>query len=66
MITKQSGGGAFGSPAALKADLYTEAIAFCKAKEGLDVKTVETKETPGVPFVRIAAAELHFQCAPKP
>jgi hypothetical protein len=32
MITKQSSGGGFGSPAAVKADLYAEAAAFCAGK----------------------------------
>jgi hypothetical protein len=29
------------------------------------LKTIEAKETPGIPMVRIASAELQFQCVPK-
>ena len=61
MSEKTSAGGAFGSPQAVLADLYTEANEFC-AKSGKQLETISTNPENGIPFVRAARATLNFKC----
>jgi len=64
MVTKQSARGAFGSPAALMADLYAEANAFCEKRNSI-VETIQEIPRDGIPFIRSADADLRFRCVAK-
>jgi len=64
MVTKQSARGAFGSPAALLADLYAEANAFCEKRNSI-VETIQEIPRDGIPFIRSADADLRFRCVAK-
>lgn len=64
MVTKQSARGAFGSPAALLADLYAEANAFCEKRNSV-VETIQEIPRDGIPFIRNADADLRFRCVAK-
>lgn len=61
MISKTGAGGIFSSGAAVKADLYTEANAFCAGK-GMVVETVNATAKNAIPFARMNSAELQFRC----
>ena len=63
MLSKTGAGGIFSSGAAVKADLYTEANAFCTEK-GLVVETVSATAKNAIPFARMNSAELEFMCVP--
>lgn len=65
MLSKTGAGGMFSSGAAVKADLYTEANAFC-AKRGMVVETISATDNNAIPFVRMNNAGLNFKCVPKP
>ena len=61
IISKKSAGGGFVSGSGAKADLYEEANEFCVA-QGKFVETIKATAIKGIPFVRIAGAELEFKC----
>jgi hypothetical protein len=62
MLAKTSGGGALGSAAGVLAEIYTEANAFCAGHGGKMVEKIEETRTEGIPFVRMAGADLRFRC----
>ena len=61
MLTKVSAACGYGSPEALKTDLYREAGAHCST-QGKQLETVEFTGTQGIPVVRCASASLNFRC----
>lgn len=64
MLAKSGAGGIFSSGAAVQADLYKEAGAFCEAK-GMIVETVSSEARNAIPFVRTNGADLTFKCVNK-
>lgn len=63
MLAKTGAGGMFSSGAAVAADLYAEANAFCGHK-GQSVETIESEAENAIPLVRMNRASLKFRCAP--
>lgn len=61
MLSKTGAGGIFSSGSAVKADLYSEANAFCAGK-GMVAETVNADAKNAIPFVRMNSAELEFRC----
>lgn len=61
MVAKQSAAGVFGTPDAVRADIYTEANEFC-TKSGKGVETVKLEIKGAIPFVRTGSAMLQFKC----
>lgn len=61
MSSRTSPGGATVSGAAVLADLYIEANAFC-AKQSKVVETIEKTVVNGQVFVRPSSASLRFRC----
>lgn len=64
MISKQSASGVFGTPDGVRADIYTEANAFC-ARTNQAVETVNVEVKGAIPFVRTGSAMLQFKCVPQ-
>lgn len=63
ILSKVSAACGFGSPDALKSDLYREAAASCTPQT--DFEPSEFTGTNGIPAVRCASAQLTFKCSPK-
>jgi hypothetical protein len=61
VISKQSAAGIFGTSGGVRADIYTEANAFC-ARSSKSVETVNLDIKDAVPFVRTSSATLEFKC----
>lgn len=61
IISKKSAGGGFVTGNSAKPELYKEASEYCK-ESGKFVETIKVDATNGIPFVRIASAELEFRC----
>jgi uncharacterized protein YcfL len=64
MLTKTSAGGMFVSGASVKADLLTEANAFC-AKQGKIMTLLNGTAKNAIPFARMPSSEISFQCVDK-
>lgn len=65
LLAKTGAGGMFSSGAAVAADLYAEANAFCGNK-GQAVETIESEAENAIPFVRMNRASLKFRCTSPP
>ena len=61
MLTKTSAGGVFVSGASVKADLLTEANAFC-AKQGKTIELLDASAKNAIPFARLPSSEIQFKC----
>jgi hypothetical protein len=61
IISKRSTGGGFVTGSGAKSDLYKEASKYCE-NSGKFVETIKVNTADGIPFVRIAGAELEFKC----
>jgi hypothetical protein len=61
MLTKVSAACGYGSPDALKTDLYREAGTHCSG-QGKQLETVDFAGVQGIPVVRCASATLNFRC----
>jgi uncharacterized protein YcfL len=64
MLTKTSAGGVFVSGTSVKADLLTEANAFC-AKQGKVMTLLNATAKNAIPFARMPSSEISFQCVEK-
>jgi hypothetical protein len=61
MITKQSAGGIMTPGASVKAEILTEANAFC-AKSGKTIELISSDAKNAIPFARTSSAEIQFKC----
>lgn len=61
LINKTSAGGAFVSGQSVKADLLTEANAFC-SKQGKVMTLLNADSKNAIPFARMPSAEINFKC----
>lgn len=62
MIGKKDGAPGIGVSFTNKAEVYSEANAFCQAK-GLEVMTLHVNTTAAMP-ARLGSTELQFRCVP--
>lgn len=60
MIGKKDGTPGLGVSLSTKADVYSEANDFCRAK-GLEVRTLQVTTTPAR-LAQLGSTELHFKC----
>lgn len=60
-ITKKDAGGGLVSGEGSKAKLLKEANAFCE-QQGKQIQVVDAEAHRGIPFARIASAEVNFKC----
>jgi hypothetical protein len=61
LINKTSAGGVFVSGASVKAELLTEANAFC-AKQGKTIQLLSADAKNAIPFARMPSSEVNFKC----
>ena len=60
-LTKKSAGGGFVNGDSTKASLLREANEFCH-RQGKDIQLIEAESHRGIPFAKIASAEVNFRC----
>lgn|SRR5690348_14761093 len=60
-LTKKSAGGGFVNGDSTKASLLREADTFC-SRQGKEVQVVDAESHRGIPFAKIANAEVTFKC----
>lgn len=60
-LTKKSAGGGFVNGDSTKASLLREANEFCN-KQGRQIQVVDAESHRGIPFAKIANAEVTFKC----
>jgi hypothetical protein len=63
-LTKKSAGGGFVNGDSTKAALLREANDFC-GRQGKDIQLIEAESHRGIPFAKIASAEVNFRCVDK-
>jgi hypothetical protein len=61
LINKTSAGGVFVSGVSVKAELLTEANAFC-AKQGKTMQLLSADAKNAIPFARMPSSEINFKC----
>lgn len=60
-LTRKSAGGGFVSGDSVKASLLREANSFCD-KQGRQIQLISAEAHRGIPFAKIANAEVNFRC----
>lgn len=63
-ITRKDGGGGMVSGEGAKAKILQEANTFCD-QQGKQIQVQNAEAHHGIPFTRIASAEVTFKCVPR-